>query len=404
MINIALVIALISYSVVLTIYGLYVVLILKNAKTKEYIQLINQALMNTSDCQSLPNVTILVPTYNEEAVIARKLQNIAELNYPIEKIEVLLLDDCSSDRTCEIAQSMFKRLGLPGKIVRNPYRMGVNTSYNRGVPNASSSLILRTDADVVIGADALEKAVKIISNIENVGGITGTMVPVMDKITATTGVENNYRSLFDQMSIAESALHSTFPGGGGFALLKKSCFSPISPNHGSTDGNISLSIIEKDFRYICVPHTFSHETIPHKFNEQIRQKVRRASRLIQSTLMNKDMLFKRELEEFGRLIFPLRFAMLVICPVLMVAGLVCTFLLILSYSAVLALLLTFACFLSVYIGARRNVHFLNFVASMVIHQFYLLLGLIFLGKKRGTWKKTARTSRELSDLSDQLDE
>ncbi len=392
MISVALVIALIGYSVVLTIYGLYVVLILKNAKTREYIQLINQALMNTSDCQSLPNVTILVPTHNEEAVISRKLQNIAELNYPLEKIEVLLLDDCSSDRTCEIAQSMFKRLGFRGKIFRNPYRMGVNASYNKGVPNASSRLILRTDADVVIEADALEKAVQIISNIENVGGITGTMTAVMDKITVATGVENSYRSLFDQMSIAESALHSTFPGGGGFALLRKSCFSPISANHGSTDGNISLSIIEKDFRYIYVPYTFSRETIPHKFNEQIRQKVRRASRLIQSILMNKDMLFRREFKEFGMVIFPLRFAMLAICPALIVAGLVCTFFLILSYSVVIASLLAFAFFLSVYVGARRNIHYLNSVASLVVHQFYLLFGLLCLSKAKDTWKKIERSS------------
>ena len=392
MVNIALVMAIISYAIVFTIYGLYVALVLKNAKTSEYIQLINQALMNSLDYQSLPNVTILVPTYNEEAVISRKLQNIADLNYPIEKFEVLLLDDCSSDRTCEIAQNMFKKLGLCGKIIRNPHRMGVNASYNKGVPNASSSLILRTDADVVIEADALEKAVQIISNIENVGGITGTMAPIIDKITAATGVENSYRTLFDQMSIAESALHSTFPGGGGFVLLRKSCFSPISPNHGSTDGNISLSIIEKDFRYIYVPHTFSRETIPHRFTEQMRQKGRRASRLIQSTLMNKDLLFRREFKEFGMVIFPLRFAMLAICPALIAVGLISTFFLILLYSAVLALLLTFTCFLSIYVGAKRNIHYLNSVASLVIHQFYLLFGLLSLGKARGTWKKIERVS------------
>ena len=390
MTNVVQVIALISYAIVLAIYGLYVVLILRNAKSKEYIELINQASMKSLNYQSLPNVTVIVPTYNEEAVISKKLQNIAEFNYPIEKIDVLLLDDCSTDRTCEIAQNMFKKLGLRGKIIRNPNRMGVNASYNRGVPNASSSLILRTDADVVIEADALERVVQIISNIENVGGITGTMTPVMDKTTAATKVEYTYRTLFDQMSTAESALHSTFLGGGGFALLKKSCFSPISPNHGSTDENILLSIIKKGFRYVYVPHTFSRETIPQRFNEQITQKVRRASRLIQSTLMNKDILFRREFEEFGTVIFPLRFAMLAICPVLVVVGLISTFFLILSYSAVLALFLTFTCFLSISIGARRNVRYLNSVTSFLIHQFYLLLGLLFLGKSWGTWKKIER--------------
>jgi len=116
MTNTALAIAIISYAIVLTIYGLYVVLILRNTKIKGYIQLISKALMKSLNYQSLPNVTIIVPTYNEEAVISRKLQNIAELKYPIEKIEVLVIDDCSTDRTCEIARNMFEKLGICGKI------------------------------------------------------------------------------------------------------------------------------------------------------------------------------------------------------------------------------------------------------------------------------------------------
>ena len=390
MANILLVIALVTYATVLTVYGLYVLLILRNAKKKEYIQLIDQALMKPSTRQNLPNVTILVPTYNEETVISRKLQNLADLNYPLKKIEILLLDDCSNDRTCEIAQNMFKKLRLCGKIVRNRHRIGVNASYNKGVLNASSGLILRTDADVTIEADALEKAVKILLNIENAGGITARMVPVMDETTAATKVEASYRFFFDQMSTAESAIHSTFPGYGGFALLKKSCFSPISIHRGSTDGNISLSIIKKGFRYIYAPHIVFYETISHKLNEQRRQKVRRATRMIQSALMNRDILFRKEFQKFGKTTFPLRFAMLIICPVLILAGLISTFFVILSFSVVLAVSLTFAVCLFLYLGTRINIRPLNSATSLLIHQFYLLLGLLFLAKRTSTWKKIER--------------
>jgi len=385
-----LVIALVTFATVLTVYGLYVLLILRNAKKKEYIQLIDQALMTPLTRQDLPNVTILVPTYNEEAVISRKLQNLADLNYPLEKIEVLLLDDCSSDRTCEIAQDMFKKLGLSGKIVRNAHRMGVNASYNKGVPNVSSSLILRTDADVTIEADALEKAVKVLSNIENAGGITARTVLVMDEITPATKVEKSYRALFDQMLTAESAIHSTFPGYGGFSLLKKSCFSPISIHRGSTDGNISLSIIKKGFRYVYVPYIVFHETISHKLGEQRRQKVRRATRMIQSALMHRDILFRKEFQEFGRKIFPLRLAMLTLCPVLMFSGLVFLFLAILSFSTVLAVSLTFAACIFLYLGTKIDIPPLNSITSLLVHQFYLLLGLLFMGKRTSTWKKTER--------------
>ena len=390
MVVILLVIALVAFATVSAVYGLYVLLILSSGKKKEYVRLIDQALIKPLAHQDLPSVSILVPTYNEEVVISRKLQNLADLNYPLEKLEVLLLDDCSSDRTCEIAQNMFTKLGLSGKIIRSPDRSGANASYNRGVRNASNGLIMRTDADVTIEADALEKAVKIISKNEDVGGITARMAPIIDQTTAAVKVEGSYVTFFGGMLTAESAIHSTFPGYGGFCLLRKSCFSPISVHRGSTDGNISLSIIKKGLRYIYVPHIVFHESISHKLGEQRRQKVRRATRMIQSALMYRDIIFREKFREFGRKIFPLRLAMLTLCPVLMLAGLVSLFLAILSYSAVLAVSLTFAACIFLYLGTRIDMPLLNSVTSLLIHQFYLLLGLLFVGKRTGTWKKTER--------------
>jgi glycosyltransferase involved in cell wall biosynthesis len=390
MISAALVIALSCFALVFTVYGLYVLLVLRNAKTKDYFKLIDQALTKSSNPQSLPNVTVLIPTYNESAVISRKLQNIAELEYPLEKIEVILVDDCSTDSTCEIAEKMFKELGLQGRVIKNPERMGVNVSYNKGVPSANSNFVLRTDADIVIKPDALEKAVKIISYAVDVGGVTGMTPPIADQETAATRVERSYKTLFDQMAIAESALHSTFLVCGGFALLRKSCFSPISSSRGSTDGNILLSIVKKGFRYIYVPYALSYETISHRLTEQVRQKVRRASRLTQSVLMNRDVMFKKEFQEFGMVIFPLRLAMFTICPILILVGLISTFFLFLSFSEVLCVLLTFALCSFLYLGSKMNIGALNAVTSFFIHQFYLLFGLFFLGKSMRTWKGTSR--------------
>jgi biofilm PGA synthesis N-glycosyltransferase PgaC len=390
MISATLVIALSSFAVVFTVYGLYVVLVLKNAKTKRYLELIDQALAKSLSPQSLPNVTVLIPTYNESAVISRKLQNIAELEYPHEKIEVIMVDDCSTDNTCEVAEKMFRELGLQGRVLRNPERMGVNISYNKGVPTANSSLILRTDADVTIEPGALEKAVKIISHAVDVGGVTGTAPPVADQETGATKMERSYKTLFDQMAIAESALHSTFLVRGGFALLKKSCFSPIPINRGSTDGSILLSIVKKGFRYITVPQAFSYEVIPHRFTETVRQKVRRSTRLIQSTILSKDIMFKKEFQEFGMVIFPLRFAMLIICPILILAGLLSAFFLVLSFSEVLCMLSTFAFCLFLYLGTRMKIRALNSITSVFIHQFYLLSGLLLLGKSMRTWKAPYR--------------
>ena len=386
----ALVVAVFSYAVVLGVYISYFTFVLRNHKIKEYVHLLDQAIAKPLAFEDLPYVTAIIPAFNEGAVISRKLQNLAELEYPMEKIEILLIDDLSTDGTCEIAENTSKNLGLRGKIVRNVQRMGANASYNKGVPSASGDLILRTDADVMIKPDALRKAVQVISHIENIGGVTGTMVPVIDRSSAATTVEKSYRGLIDLMCMAESALHSTFSGGGGFALIKRSVFFPIPVDRGSTDVNISLSVIRKGHRYIHVPEVFSMEPISTEIKDQARQKMRRASRIIQSTIMNKDMLFNKKYREFGTKIFPLRFVMFVVCPLLTFVGIFATMLFISSYSVVIAgLLIVVACLLF-FAGTKIKVGLLNSVASLVMQQFYLLFGLLLAGKRTKTWNSVNR--------------
>jgi glycosyltransferase involved in cell wall biosynthesis len=381
-----------SFAAVAAIYGSYVILVLRNRKINGYLELVTRATSAKPNPADLPNVTIIMPACNEENSIPMKFSNFAEMKYPIEKIEVLVLDDCSTDRTCEIADGFLKRLGFRGEVLRNAHRMGPNASYNVGVPRAKGSLILRTDADVLIEADALTRAVQIMARIENVGGITGTMCTIKERATSATGLEENYRGLFDQMSTAESALYSTFSGGGGFALLRKSSFSPIPIDRGSTDANISLSIIRKGLKYVYVPCVFSCETITHRLGEQIRQKVRRASRLLQSTLLNKDILFKKEYKEFGTVIFPLRFAMLLLCPPLVLLGLLSTLVFFSSFSIAIAVFSAFGFCVFLYVGAKVKIKLVSSVASFLFHQFYLLLGLVFLERNKSIWKSVKRAN------------
>jgi glycosyltransferase involved in cell wall biosynthesis len=390
MITAALMVAAFSYAVVLSVYILYFVFVLRNRKIKEYIHLMDQTMAKPFVFEDLPNVTAIIPAFNEGKVISRKLQNLAELEYPMEKVEILLIDDFSTDETYEIAENAFKNLGLRGKIIRNVQRMGANACYNNGVPNASSNLILRTDADVMIEPRALFRAVEIISHIENVGGVTGTMVPVGDRSSVATAIEKSYRGLFDLMSTAESALHSTFSGGGGFVLIKKSVFSPIPVDRGSTDANISLSVIRKGHRFVYIPEAFSIEPISTEIKDQARRKMRRASRLIQSTIMNKDVLFDKKYREFGTTVFPLRFLMFVVCPLLTFVGILATVLFTLSYSVVLAGLLVVVACLLFFAGTKIKVSLLNYVASLVMQQSYLLLGLLLAGKRTKTWNSVNR--------------
>lgn len=339
----------------------------------------------------MPNVTAVIPTYNEETTISKKLQNLAKLNYPLNKIDVLIVDDCSTDRTIEVAKSTIDELNLNGKIIKNSQRMGANASYNVAGANSPSDLILRTDADVMITSESLRKAVQVLTNLEDVGAVTGMMDPVYDIDTTATTIEKEYRNLFDQLSISESALHSTYPGGGGFTLIKKSVFSPISVEQGSTDGNISLSIIKNGFRHIYLPERFALELVSMRLSDQVRQKIRRARRVIQSSIIHKDILFNNKYHKFGMQIFPLRFAMFVICPFFIFLGILSGFSFLYLYSPFLAVLSGFGALTLFLLGTRIKFGIINSLTSVFAQQFYLFIGLFLLPKRKSIWKSVRRT-------------
>ena len=256
----------------------------------------------------MPTVTILVPAYNEEKVMSSKLQNIASFNYPLEKVEVIIIDDLSTDKTAEIAERMLKELNLTGRVSISKERKGVNASYNRIMKETDSDLILMTDADVMIEPDALMNGVKILNSSQNIGGISGAMKVESSVNTSAVKVENSYRNFYDyQMLLSESAIDSTYPAYTCLALVRKSVWKPLNEGYGSSDGNLSLSIIAQGFRFIFVPQLVFHENVATEFKEQRRQKVRRGARVLQSTIVYSKKLFHSGKTKFTTLVFPLRF-------------------------------------------------------------------------------------------------
>ncbi|MCK4434721.1 hypothetical protein KAU92_04460, partial [Candidatus Bathyarchaeota archaeon] len=250
--------------------------------------------------------------------------------------------------------------------------------------------ILTTDADAIIPPDSLLKAVKVLLNLKDVGGVAARMVPVQDKTTSATRTAIAYADSYNSMLIAESAIISTFPGSTSCMLMRKSAFSPISTSYGSSDGNISLSILKKGFKFILAPCIDYYEPISQKLFEQRRQKIRRAARLIQSTLLNLDMLFAKKGREFSRTIFPLRLLMMTLCPVLALASIF----LFLAFAYLTSLLvfgiLLFCGALVFTLGIETNIKTLNLVASFLIHQTYLCIGFALSFRKMSVWEKIER--------------
>lgn len=117
-----------------------------------------------------PGVTVLIPAFNEEPVIAGSIQAAREVDYP--EMEILVLDDGSTDATADRAGEA--AAGDPRvRVVRDPENVGKGDRLNLGFRDAQYELVLVTDADTHLHRDALRLLVSRLSRHRSIGAVAG---------------------------------------------------------------------------------------------------------------------------------------------------------------------------------------------------------------------------------------
>ena len=121
-----------------------------------------------------PTVSILIPARDEEKVIGRILQRMTELTYPKEKLQILVIDDGSTDNTEEIAKQYSRKYGYIKLIRRNEKEggRGKASALNAGFKNANGEIVFCFDADYYPQRDILEKLTKEFAD-PKVGAVQG---------------------------------------------------------------------------------------------------------------------------------------------------------------------------------------------------------------------------------------
>lgn len=339
------------------------------------------------------DVSVIISTYNEAGVIGRKLENISELNYPKEKLEILVLDDASTDKTAELASRKLDETKLFGRVIRNKNRIGLNQSLNVAMEKTKHDLICITDADVMLEKNSLRNAMCVLKGFKDAGGVTGKIQPVFKGKGVAQSNESIYRGIYDKMMIAESTMHSAFPGNGPLVIFDKTKVSSSIPvEYGSSDGNIAMNIVKSGLRFIYVSNAIIFEPVPENLGQQRLQKVRRAQRLIQVFFYNRDIFLNKKFRGFGTKIFPLKFLIVILCPLIGLFGLsliISSILLSQSFVLYEISLISIAVFAALLLFNRK---LRNTISSFVFHQIYLIAGLILSLKKSIYWRTIDRDS------------
>jgi cellulose synthase/poly-beta-1,6-N-acetylglucosamine synthase-like glycosyltransferase len=168
-----------------------------------------------------PTVSILIPARNEEKVIGRLLQRIAELTYPQDKLRVIVIDDASSDSTGRIADEYSNKYAFIEVLHRENGNGGKGKApaMNAGFKRATGEIILCFDADYYPQKDIVEKLAKEFAD-PNVGAVQGRVVVLNEPqniVTRLVALERIGGYRVDQEARDDLGLIAQFGGTvGGF--------------------------------------------------------------------------------------------------------------------------------------------------------------------------------------------
>jgi GT2 family glycosyltransferase len=103
------------------------------------------------------NISVIIPVYNSEKGLKDTLESLSTLTYPREGLEIVIVDNNSSDRTLEVAKSFQEKYPDLIKILTENEIQSSYAARNKGVKDSTGNIIVFLDADVTVEPDLLEK-------------------------------------------------------------------------------------------------------------------------------------------------------------------------------------------------------------------------------------------------------
>ena len=170
----------------------------------------------------LPSVTVVIPAHNEAKWIARKIENTLALDYPRDRMQIVVASDGCTDDTTSIAAG-YAKWGV--KIDHHAARCGKTATLNRVVPAVRGEIILLTDCNALLPSDTLRLLVPYFKDA-SVGSVSGEKVCVETGSVATVG-EGLYWRYESAIKTAESRLGSALGGTGQIMAVRRSLFPQI---------------------------------------------------------------------------------------------------------------------------------------------------------------------------------
>ena len=214
-----------------------------------------------------PAVSVIVAAYNEETVIERRLENLLALDYPADKLEVVVASDASSDRTNELVAQVSAR-DPRVRLLECP-RGGKVAAQNRAVRETSGDVVAFSDANATWAPDALRRLVGALADPE-VAYVCGQL-----RLEAADGSnrEGAYWRYEMWLREQESQLGSITGGNGSIYALRRGDYIEVDPRWGH-DLSFPYRMVQNGRRAVYEPTAHAFEKPTPSNETEYRRKVR----------------------------------------------------------------------------------------------------------------------------------
>ena len=258
-------------------------------------------------------MSLVVPAYNEARIIAAKLRNCLELDYPASRLEVALVSDGSTDGTGAIAERL-----ADGTRIRafsyHPNR-GKVAALNDTVPRLRGEVIAFSDATSRLRPDALRRLVANLAD-PRVGAVAGTYRVARPCEAALGSQEDLYWRYETLLKRLESAVGSTLGAHGSLYAIRKELYPFPAPEIINDDFVIPLRILQGGHRVVYEPAAVAEEDAGEMagFQRRIRIMAGNVQQLVRVggnlTSLRRFELFCLVVHKGGRLVAPIALAAL----------------------------------------------------------------------------------------------
>ncbi|HEM5984825.1 TPA: glycosyltransferase [Streptococcus suis] len=219
-----------------------------------------------------PTVTVMVVAHNEEGVIADKLMNLLQLDYPKDKLNILVTSDNSTDRTNEIVNEFVLKYQQI-YLYQVEKRQGKTNAQNEASKLVKSEILVMTDANAMLKHDAINELVSSFTN--NVAYVTGKLDYINQNESLTSKSESTYWDLDTRIRDIESRFQTITAGNGAIYAVRTEDYVDFDPIM-SHDSAMPLYFNLLGKRAVANHKAIAYEKAGENDGDEFKRKIRMA--------------------------------------------------------------------------------------------------------------------------------